>query len=302
MSRRIPWDDLRIFLAVLDEGSLSGAARRLGLSHPTVRGRIDALERDLGTVLFTRSVNGLIPTDTALALREPAQGMALAAALFVRRASAPVDEIAGTVRLSVPEFMGIEVVPPMLAPLRARHPDLRVELVLSNVPADLLGREVDLALRTVTPRQDALLARKVAAIPLGLFAARRYAERRGLPETAEDLARHDLIGPDRAIGDLALADRLGPAFAAGRFALATDSHPAQLAAARAGLGIAVVQVPVGERDPGLIRVLPALVVAVLDTWIVTHESLARLPRVRAVFDALVQGFRPPTSSGPPPAP
>jgi DNA-binding transcriptional LysR family regulator len=73
--------------------------------------------------------------------------------------------------------------------------------------------------------------------------------------------------------------------------LRTDSHPAQLAAARAGLGVAVAQVPVGERDARLVRLLPDFEVAILETWIVTHENLARVPRVRAVFDSLVESFR-----------
>ena len=181
MSSPVAWDDQRIFLAVLEEGSLSAAARRLGLSHPTVRSRIEALERALGTVLFTRSVNGLAPTETAEALRDPARAMAMASDLFVRQASSAAGEVAGTVRISVPEFMGIEVLPAMLARLRAAHPAIRVEMALSNAPADLLAQEVDVAVRTVAPKQEALVARKVAAIALGLFASRGYLDRRGSP-------------------------------------------------------------------------------------------------------------------------
>ena len=291
MSTTIAWDDQRIFLAVLEAGSLSGAARRLGLSHPTVRARIEALEQGLGTVLFTRSANGLTPTGTAEALREPARRMAMASDLFVRQASAPDGEATGVVRISVPDFMGIEVVPPLLLPLRQSHPGIRIELSLSNAPADLLAEEVDVAVRTVAPRQEALVALKVAAIPLGMFAAPGYAERRGLPLSFAELLQHDLIGPDRDRADLELAGKLGPGFSPSRLVLRTDSHPAQLAAARAGLGIAVVQVPVGEADARLLRVLPDLVVGTIDTWIVAHENLARLPRVRAVFDALAAGFR-----------
>lgn len=287
----IAWDDQRIFLAVLEEGSLSAAARRLGLSHPTVRARIEALENRLGTVLFTRSVNGLTPTETAEALRGPARAMAMASDLFVRHASAPSGEVAGTVRISVPEFMGIEVVPAMLARLREAHPAIRIELSLSNAPADLLAQEVDVAVRTVAPRQAALVARKVASIELGLFASRSYVDRRGNPASLEELANHDLIGPDRHRGDLALAQKLGVAVSRDRFVVRTDSHPAQLAAARAGLGIAVVQRPTGVSDPGLVSILPDVDVALLETWIVTHENLAKIPRVRAVFDSLVESFR-----------
>lgn len=294
MSLPISWDDQRIFLAVLEEGSLSAAARRLGLSHPTVRSRIEALERELGTVLFTRSVNGLTPTETAETLRDSARAMAMASDLFVRQASAPGGEVAGIVRVSVPEFMGIEVIPPMLARLRTEHPGIRIELSLSNAPADLLAQEVDVAVRTVTPKQEALVARKVAAIPLGLFASRAYIERRGTPASLEEIADHDIIGPDRNRIDLAmaaiLAERLGGTLSRDRFVLRTDSHPAQIAATRAGVGIGISQVPVGENDPNLVRILPEVEVTVIETWIVTHENLARVPRVRAVFDSLVDSF------------
>ncbi len=286
----VGWDDQRIFLAVLEEGSLSAAARRLGLSHPTVRSRIETLEQQLGTVLFTRSVNGLTPTETAEALREPARAMAMASEFFVRQASASGGEASGTVRISVPDFMGIEVIPAMLARLREAHPAIRIELSLSNLPADLLAQEVDVAVRTVAPKQDALVARKVAAIPLGFFASPSYVERRGRPTSLAELAEHDVIGPDRNRSDLAMVEKLG-GLARDRLVLRTDSHPAHVAAARAGVGIAVAQVPVGERDPNLVRILPDLDVMVLETWIVTHENLSRVPRVRAVFDSLVESFR-----------
>jgi len=290
MSRTISWDDQRAFLAVLEEGSLSGAARRLGLSHATVRARIEALEAALGTTLFTRSVNGLTPTDGARALREPARRMALASEQFIREAVAAPDEVAGIVRLSVPEFIGIEVIPPMLARLRDAFPAIRIELVLSNAPADLISQEVDIAVRMIAPAQGALVAKKAAAIPLGLYASVDYLDRRGMPQAPDDLAGHDLIGPDRNRSDLALAERFGGVFRRDRLVVRTDSHPAQIAAARAGLGIAVIQIPVGERDPRLRRVLPGLVIATLDTWIVAHENLRRVPRIGAVFDTLVAAF------------
>lgn len=290
MSGAVSWDDQRAFLAVLEAGSLSAAARWLGVAQPTVRARVEALERALGTVLFTRSANGLVPTEQARALGESARAMARASDAFVRAASSPPGEVAGTVRLSVSDFVGIEVLPSMLSGLRQRYPGLVVEVSLSNASADLLDQEVDVAVRMHPPRHEALVARKVASIALGFFAHADYLARRGVPQAVVDLAAHDLIGPDRARGDLQLAASLHPGIRRERFVFRTDSHPAQLAAARAGLGIAVVQRPVGLADPVLRPVLPELVVASLDTWIVTHENLRRLPRVRAMFDHLAEAF------------
>lgn len=287
MSSRVAWDDQRAFLAVLEEGSLSGAARQLGVTQPTIRARVEALERALGTVLFTRSANGLMPTEQARALADPARAMARSSDAFVRAASARPGEIAGAVRVSVSEFVGLEVLPPMLAILRHAHPGIVVEMSMSNASADLLDQEVDIAVRMHPPRHAALVARKVGSIALGLFAHRDYLERRGAPACLDDLAGHDFIGPDRARGDLELATALHPALARERLAVRVDSHPAQLALARAGLGIAVVQRPVGCADPLLRAVVPDLEVAAFDTWIVTHENLRDVPRVRAVFDHLV---------------
>lgn len=295
----VGWEDQRAFLAVLEEGSLSGAARRLGVAQPTVRARIEALEHTLGTVLFTRSVNGLVPTDQARSLGGSARAMALASEAFVRAASAPVGEAAGAVRVSVSEFVGIEVLPPMLARLRARHPRIVIELVLSNASADLLDQEVDIAVRMHAPQQSALVAKKVGGIALGLYAHIDYLAHRGEPTSVDDFAHHDFIGPDRSRADLALAAALHPGLGRNRFVLRTDSHPAQLAGARAGLGIAVVQRPVAELDSTLRAVLPGLTVAVLDTWIVTHEDLRGLPRVRAVFDFLVEAFSSSAAQGAP---
>ncbi|MFO1210706.1 MAG: LysR family transcriptional regulator [Amaricoccus sp.] len=285
---RIDWKDQRAFLAVLDSGSLSGAARSLMLAQPTVRRRIEALEARLGTALFTRAPNGLVPTAQALALGPHVRGMAAASEAFVRAASASPGAIGGTVRLTVSEFVGIEVLPAMLGSLRRDHPGLTIEIALSNQPADLLGQEADIAVRMTEPRQGALIARYVGAIPLRFFAHRAYAAAHGLPDSLDALAGHALIGPDRAASDLALVAGLDPAM---RFAIRTDSHAGQAAAIRAGLGIGVLQLPIGAAAPDLVAVLPDFAVHQLDTWIVTHEDLRRTPRVAVVFDHLVATFR-----------
>ncbi len=288
MSQPLSWDDQRAFLAVLEEGSLSAAARRLGLAQPTVRARVEALERGLGTVLFTRSAQGLLPTDQARALQEHARAMAHASDAFLRAAAAPPGEVAGAVRLSVSEMVGMEVLPPMLARLRERHPALTVELDLSDAIANLAEQEADLAVRNNPPRQDTLVARKLGEVPLSLFAHRDYLAARGTPASTDDLVTHDVIGPDRASPEWRMAEAILPSVALDRIAVRTASHPAQLACARAGLGIALIQKPIGLADPRLLPVLPGFEPATLPLWLVTHRSLRALPRVRATLDHLAQ--------------
>ena len=289
MSNNISWDDQRIFFAVLEAGSLSGAARQLGLSHPTVRARLENLERQLGTVLFTRSVSGLAPTDVAVTLGDTVRKMVLASELFVRQATAVSGEIAGTLRVSVSDVMGLEVIPPMLVTLREKHPSLRIELVLSNKQANVLDHEVDIAVRNAVPRQQALVARRVQQVPIGFFAAHTYAARRGLPVRFEDIFSHDVVGPDRDQTDLAAVEALGSQLLK-CLVLRTDSQPAQMAAARAGLGIGAFQIPIGEADSRLVRVLPDFVIGTIDVWLVTHENLAKTLGVRAVLDHLALEF------------
>ncbi len=286
-TRPLDWDNHQAFLAVLEGGSLSAAGRTLGLAQPTVRARIEALERSLGQALFVRAAGGMVPTDQALVLAEPARRMAFAAAAFGRAANSPAGQIAGTVRLSVSEFIGIEVLPAVLAPLLAHHPALEIELALSNQTADLLHQEADIAIRMVRPSQGALRAQHIGRIDLGFFASPVYIRHHGTPTSLQDLANHRLIGPDRAASDLSLAAHMAKLVGHPvAFAIRTDSHPAQLAAVRAGLGIGVVQVPVGMRE--LVRMLPQITIASLDTWVVAHEDLRHAPRIDAVFRHLVE--------------
>ncbi|CAM2145755.1 LysR family transcriptional regulator [Pararobbsia alpina] len=284
------WDLYRSFLGVVEEGSLSGAARALGLTQPTVGRHIDALEASIGITLFTRSQSGFIPTEAALALRPYAQTLASTATALLRAASGQGEGVRGTVRISASEVIGIEVLPPILTALRAAHPELVIELTLSSRIEDLLRREADIAVRMVRPSQDALIARRVGDIELGLHAHRSYLERCGTPSTWEELHTHTIVGFDAETSFIRSArSKLGP-FSRESFALRTDSDVAQLAAIRAGYGIGFCQVRTAQRDPSLVRVLPDAFDLHLDTWIAMHEDLRDSPRCRATFAALVEGL------------
>ena len=288
------WELYRSFLAVLQEGSLSAAARALGLAQPTLGRHVEALEAALGLALFTRSQLGYAPTEAALALQPAAQALATAAAALRRVASAQGGDgrqVKGTVRISASEIMGVEVLPPILAALREQHPALVVELSLSNRLEDLLQREADIAVRMQRPQQDVLVARRIGSIALGLHAREDYLARHGTPRTVEELAGHSLVGFDRETAFIRNLRRELGNVKREYFALRSDSDLAQLAAIRAGFGIGFCQVGLARRDPRLKRVLARRLSVRLDTWVAMHQDLRDSPHCRATFDALATGLQ-----------
>ncbi|OMR11635.1 LysR family transcriptional regulator [Burkholderia pseudomallei] len=290
MGSEIGWELYRSFLGVLREGSLSGAARALGLTQPTVGRHVAALEAALRVPLFTRSSSGLMPTDVALALRAHAEAMESTADALARAATSFGEDVRGVVRISASDVVGVEVLPPIVARLRQRHPALTVELALTNRVQDLLRREADIAVRMTRPGQTQLIARHIGGIELGLHAHRDYLARRGTPRDAGELVRHALIGHDRPTAFIRQIAKSFPGFDRGAFALRTDSDLAQLALICCGAGIGACQAALAKRDPALVRVLPKAFAGRLDMWVTMHEDLRGSPRCRAAFDALAEGL------------
>ncbi|AOZ01164.1 LysR family transcriptional regulator [Cupriavidus sp. USMAHM13] len=285
------WEWYRSFLQVLETGSLSAAARAMGLTQPTVGRHIDHLEATLGLKLFTRSFDGFAPTDAAHELRPHAAALAATAASLRRVASGHGDGVRGTVRLTASEVIGVEVLPPVLAALRAAHPALTIEMVLSNQPDDLLRREADIAVRMFRPEQEALVARRVGAIEIGLHAHRRYLAAHGTPKSLDQLAHHTLIGYDRETAFIRRLQQQYPMLVRDRVAFRADSDLAQLSAIRAGFGIGACQAALAARDGELVRVLPRAFAPALETWVAMHEDLRDSARCAAVFAALVAGLQ-----------
>jgi DNA-binding transcriptional LysR family regulator len=280
------WDLARAFLAVVEAGSLSGAARSLGLTQPTVGRQIEEFEAQLGVPLFTRSRHGVKPTQAALDLKPHVETMAAAMAAMRRAASSEAGEARGTVRLTASEFMGAAVLPPMLARFHNKHRGIAIELALSNRITDLLRHEADIAVRMVRPDQAALVARHIGRLPISLYAHRDYVARRGIPTTLEELTTHAVIGFDAdPWGARALAAQ-GVSVTRDMFTLRTDSDIAQLEALRAGYGIGGCQDAFARRDPNLVPVMPGALDIALDCWLVMHEDLRDSRRVRLLFDHL----------------
>jgi DNA-binding transcriptional LysR family regulator len=283
------WQLYRTLLAAIQEGSLSATARLLGLSQPTVGRHIDALETALGTSLFTRSPSGLLPTETALAIRPYAERMQATAEALRRAATAHRGLARGTVRITVAEMMGVEVLPPILTTIRRTYPAITLELVLSDRLGNILNHEADIAVRMLDPTQEALVARKIGTIEIGAYAHPDYLKRHPAPRSIDELAGHDLIGFDHESTYIRRMLSDTPALRRSMFALRTDSNVAQLAAIRAGFGLGFCQLGLARREPRLRRVLPELTMT-LDTWLVMHEDMRHNAACRAVFDALADGL------------
>jgi DNA-binding transcriptional LysR family regulator len=283
------WDLYRTFLAVLDEGSLSAAARTLGLTQPTVGRQVEQLEAALAVPLFTRSVAGLQPTEVALALRPHAEAMAAAAQALARTASGEADAVRGAVRVTASDIVGVEVLPPILTGFHEAHPEVTIELNLSNRQEDLLRREADIAVRMARPSQGALLARRIGFVPLRLYAHRRWLDAHGPPTSFEAAAAFG-IGFDR---DAQIARSLAESqlpFTRESFAFRSDGDLAQLAMLRAGFGVGACQTPIAARDPDLVPVLGDAFRYDMEMWVAMHEDLKSSRRMRLIFDWLVDGL------------
>jgi DNA-binding transcriptional LysR family regulator len=290
-SAPIGWELYRSFLGVLQEGSLSGAARALGVAQPTVGRHIAALEKALGLALFTRSPTGLLPTDGALELRTHAEAMASTAAALERTAASQGVGVHGVVRITASDVIGVEVLPAIVGRLRREHPDLKIELVLTNKVQDLLRREADIAVRMTPPEQKMLIARRIGRIEVGLHGTRDYLADRGTPQTIADLSQHTLVGFDQETAFIRSARKSLPAFSRELFSLRTDSDLAQLALIRGGAGLGLCQVPIAKRSENLVRLLPRQLSLHLETWITMHADLRNRLGCRVTFDALVAGLQ-----------
>lgn len=283
------WSLYRSFLAILQAGSLSAAARALGLTQPTLARHVAALEEAVGLTLFTRSQQGLAPTEAALELKPYAEQLAATTAAMLRAASGQGQGIKGSVRVSASEIIGSQVLPAIFAGMRAMHPALEIELVLSNAVENLLRRDADIAVRMVEPVHEALVVKRIGRVTVGLHAHRAYLARAGTPRTLEALQKHSVIGFDRETPAIrAIRARL-PGLEAVHFALRTDSDIAHLMAIKAGFGIGLCQTALARQDPNLVRVLPSVGLQ-LGVWLAMHENLRSTPRCRAVFDGLAAGL------------
>ena len=284
MNTPFDWNLVRSFLAVLEHGSLLGAARALQSSQPTMGRHIAELEAQLGTVLFERTGRGLQPTATALRLAESARAMEVGAHALALGVSGAQAGASGTVRISASQPVACL----LLLRMRQQLPGIQVELVASNEVSNLLRREADIALRMVQPDQSSLVARRIGSVALGAYAHRDYLRRRGTPRQPADLLAHELVGNDRNEDILRGFAALGHPVGREQFAFRTDDLMAYWQAVRAGLGIGFVAHYMARTDPEVLPVLPQLALPQLPIWLTVHREIRTSARIRAVYDFLAE--------------
>ena len=282
---RFDWNLLKGFLTVMEHGSLTAAARSLGISQPTLGRHITELEEALGVTLFERGREGLIPTQAATAIATEADTVRLATQAVARKAAGDARSVSGTVRITASETVATYMLSPIIAGLLATEPDLEIELAPTNSVENLLKRDADIALRMVRPSQPELIARKVNVMELGIYAHRDYIAAKGAElATPADLAGHVIIGYDRS--ELIIDGLRGAGLEVDRhfFRYRCDSQTTCMEALRAGVGIGFAPRYLGGSDPLLVEIGRDFHIPPLEMWLVTHGEVRSSARIRTVFD------------------
>ncbi len=283
------WSDLAVFHAVAEEGSLAAAARRLNLSHPTVGRRLDALEARLGVPLVHRGATGVELTTVGHAIHDNVRRMGLEADAIHRLAVGGEQGLAGVVTISALDGIGVSVLPPVLAELRPKHPDLLIHLDISSRPANLVRREADIAVRLGRAGDQAsLIARRVAQIGFGFYATPGYLDARGRPQRISDLGGHDAVTSAYGAEHIWPPEIDGEPAQPMRVAFDSVSPTALFVATEAGIGIGTQSHWRARGRKTLERVLPQVELPAQDLWLVTHADIRRNARIRLVFDHLAE--------------
>lgn len=282
------WNDLKAFLAVAETGSTLAAAQAMRVSQTTVARRIAALEGATGVTLFERRQAGYALTPVGEAMLESATAVRDAAARFGDAAGARSRDTGGTVSLTVMEIIAVTILPPILRDLRAEHPGIHIQLDTSDEPRDLAAGAADIAIRSSKqPAGAGLVGRRVADNPWTVYCSRDYADRNGVPRSREQLAMHPFIGGGGGVWEpyQAWLRQYGLETSV---VMQYDTATGLLSGVRAGMGLTVLPAYLADREPDLIRCIPPKSDDTTGLWLLTHERLRHVPRVRLVLDFLAK--------------
>ncbi len=288
---RIPWQLLQSFSVIVETGSLSGAARSMNVSQPTLSRHLSVLEKKLGERLFLRTSEGMSLTPVGESFYGDVQRMAESAARLKYFDVSQSEPLSGTVRISASQITATYLLPAMLTELHQIAPKLSIEVVSSDDTHNLIRREADIAVRMYRPTQRDIFVKKAAEFGLGVFASSRYLEQRGHPTTFHDLKDHDVIGYDRSSLIIDGFKQIGMTIDREFFTFRCDDQVVCWNMVKAGYGIGFMQVGIGEQEPDLVRIEPDIDVGTIPVWLAAHKELKTSPRVRATFDHLAKCFQ-----------
>lgn len=287
------WDDLRIFLAVSRHGSLAAAARALHVNHSTVLRRLNRLEEDLGTRLFTRDLGGYTMTAAGETLAGRLDGVGEQIDAAQRQMAGRDTELSGPLRVTTTDTLAYGLLMPILADFRARHPHIELQVAIHNNFLNLTRREADVAVRPASAPPEHLLGRYAGRLQTAPYASRAYLDRMGAPAEPQSppWPGHWWVIPDDSLAHLAQARWALANVPADRCAVRTDSLIAMAQAVRLGMGAGMLLCMLGDADASLVRLAepdPAL-----DTplWLLTHPDLRHSARVRAFNDFVADALR-----------
>lgn len=286
----INWDDMRIFLAVARAGNLSAAARTLKVTQPTVGRRLKALEEGLGTRLFERLPDGLVPSPAGAELLPLAEAMEATALAVDRRRPALAESAAGTVRISVWETFA-QLLAGHLADLRARLPDIEIEVAVNHIYANLSRREADLLIQECLPENPSLIVRRLGAYTFAVYGARDYVAAQPAALGESRYRACNWVGYDEEHAYFHNQSWLLDRLEGERPAVRVNNGIVLYQAVREGAGLGVLPCFAGDADASLVRLSPPLEALVRDLHLVVHRDLRRSPAVRAVIDALAEIFK-----------
>ena len=282
----LDWSLVQTFLAVAETGSLSSAARQLGMTQPTVGRHIQTLEQDLQVSLFKRQARGMALTPQGEALLGPSRAMRDAAKALSLNAAGVTSDLSGTVRVTASVFASHYFLPPVVAEIRDTHPDIQIELVPNDATDNLLFREADIAVRMYRPTQLDIVAKHVGNLDLGLFAAKNYIQRKGRPASGEEVMALDVVGYDRNESLIRGFREAGFKVDRDFFPVRCDNHSVLWELVRAGCGLGFAPAAQGRSDPALEEVDLGIPLPTMEVWLAAHEAVRRSPRVNAVWKLL----------------
>ena len=285
------WNQVRAFLETAETGSLSAAARKLGLTQPTLSRHVAAIEQALGVTLFERTGPAMVLTEAGLSLLEQARTMGAAAQELVLAASGQSQAVEGLVSVSASDAVATWLLPPVLRHLRELAPGITVEVVTSNALSDLLRREADIAIRHVQPEQPDLIARLVREAQAHFYASEGWVKTYGHPRTAQDATQVPFVGSDRSGRYLTYLRQHGLNLSEDNFSCYSDHTVAHWALVCQGMGIGAMMTEIARKTPGMVRVLDDLPPVRFPIWLVSHRELRTSRRIRVVFEALAAGLQ-----------